>query len=226
MVLTSERVRSHHGLSSTIAWSRGAEVQHALEGNISVSGHAVAFATRLLNVRNEDALTELALGVASSDGVTFVPALAGLGAPHWKDNARGLISGMSLRTTPAHIALATFEGIALQIFDVFTAMEADLGGGLPSLSVDGGASKNDLLMQLVADLVARPVVRPVMTDASALGAASLARLAVGLGAPAHSRAAPDRFEPAMGANARNSLVSQWREAILRSKLDGEPLVLG
>ena len=213
MAVTAGRVRSSHGLSSTIAWSRTTSgAQHAIEGNISVSGHAAAFATALLGLADEQALTDLAASVESSEGVVFVPALAGLGAPHWNTDARGTISGMTLGTRPAHIARATLEAIALQIGDVLDAIVADLGVELPELSIDGGAARNALLAQLLADLTSRAIVRPEIAEASALGVARMAAQALGLsgsGAPT----AADRFEPKLGADRRAAIRSNWRETV-------------
>lgn len=215
MLVTGSRVHSTHGLSSTIAWSRGQSVLHALEGNILVSGHAAAFVTRLLGLPDEIALSALAQTVAGSDGVTFVPALAGLGAPHWCDSARGMINGMSLGTTSAHVARAALEAIALQIRDVFMAMQADLACGLPSLSVDGGASRNDFLMQLLADLLDKPVLRGSSAEVSALGAARLVAETLGLWA---GGAASDNteFQPRMPAARRDDIVSRWKDAVARA----------
>lgn len=213
MAATASRVRSSHGLSSTIAWSRAASgAQHAIEGNISVSGHAAAFATALLGLADETALTDLAASVESSEGVVFVPALAGLGAPHWQTGARGTISGMTLATRPAHIARATLEAIALQIGDVLDAIAADLGIDLPELSIDGGAARNALLAQLLADLTGRTIVRPEIAEASALGVARMAADALGL-AGASGAAAADRFEPELGDCARDAIRGNWRETV-------------
>lgn len=214
MTPTAARVRSRHGLSETIAWSRGGEALHALEGNISVSGQAAAFATQLLGVKDEDALTALASSVPDSGGVAFVPALAGLGAPHWRSEARGLIAGMSLGTRPAHIARATLEAIALQIGDVLDAMAADLGMAVAEVSVDGGATRNPLLMQMLADLTGRTVLRPTIAEASALGAARLA--ADALGFAGWDQGAQDRFEPMLPAAAVDALRTGWRSAIARA----------
>jgi glycerol kinase len=213
------RIASAHGLSSTIAWSKGDRVSYALEGNISVSGQAAAFATQLFGWSDERTLTELAASVDDSEGVVFVPALAGLGAPHWDDQARGLACGMSLRTRPAHVARAVLEGIAHQICDVFEAMEADLGEQLNGLSVDGGASNNDLLMQLLADLLGRAVVRPAITVASALGAAAMAGEAVGQWAQSPIREAGE-FTPRMDETKRARLRNSWRDAVARARLPG------
>lgn len=213
MAATAGRVRSSHGLSSTIAWSRAeGGAQHAIEGNISVSGHAAAFATALLGLADETALTDLAASVASSEGVVFVPALAGLGAPHWQTGARGTISGMTLATRPAHVARATLEAIALQIGDVLDAIAADLGIDLPELSIDGGAARNALLAQLLADLTGRAIVRPEIAEASALGVARMAADALGL-AGASARAAADRFEPKLADGARDAIRGNWRETV-------------
>jgi glycerol kinase len=213
MAATAGRVRSSHGLSSTIAWSRiDGGAQHAIEGNISVSGHAAAFATALLGLTDEQALTDLAASVESSEGVVFVPALAGLGAPHWQSAARGTISGMTLGTRPAHVARATLEAIALQIGDVLDAITADLGIDLPELSIDGGAARNALLAQLLADLTGRAIVRPEIAEASALGVARMAVQALDL-ADAGAPAAADRFEPQLGADKRAAICSNWRETL-------------
>ena len=217
MTVTRERIWSAHGLSSTIAWSRASGVLHALEGNISVSGHTVAFISRLLGLADEQALTDLALTVPDSGGVTLVPALAGLGAPHWREEARGLISGMDLGATPGHLARAALEAVALQIHDVFMAMQADLHTSLPALNVDGGASRNDMLMQLLADLIDRPVIRADAAELSALGAARLA--AEGLGVPAPPvRPAERTFTPNMAAETRGATVARWHDALRRAML--------
>ncbi|MEG3164749.1 FGGY family carbohydrate kinase [Sphingomonas sp. PB2P19] len=214
MTPTAMRVRSRHGLSETIAWSRGGEVLYALEGNISVSGQAAAFAAQLLGVADETALTALASSVETSGGVVFVPALAGLGAPHWRSQARGIIAGMSLGTRPAHVARATLEAIALQIGDVLNAMEADLGVAVPEVSVDGGATCNAVLMQMLADLTGRTVLRPAMVEASALGAARMA--ADALGFPTWPGGTQDRFSPSLPAAAAQEIRAGWHDAIARA----------
>jgi glycerol kinase len=217
MTVTKERIWSAHGLSSTIAWSSADGALHALEGNISVSGHTVAFVTKLLGLRDERALTDLALTVPDSGGVALVPALAGLGAPHWRDEARGLVSGMNLGTTPAHLARAALEAVALQIHDVFMAMQADLHGDLPALNVDGGASRNDVLMQLLANLIDRPVIRADAAELSALGAARLAAEGMGIKATP-VRPAERTFEPAMSVDIREATVARWQDALRRAML--------
>lgn len=212
MTVTEQRVVSTHGLSATIAWTRSGEALRALEGNISVSGHTLAFTTRLLGLDSEQALSDLAATVEGSEGVVMVPALAGLGAPHWIDQARGLVVGMSLGTQPAHVARAALEAVALQIHDVFMAMEADLGQRLESLSVDGGAARNDCLMQLLADVLDRPVERPEATDLSAIGAARLAASYLGVDFPP-SDGGTRVFLPSMAIEGRKTLLSGWNKAI-------------
>lgn len=216
MTLTAHRVGSQRGISTTIAWSRGDQVSYALEGNISVSGHAAAFAAQLLGLPDEQALTELAACVDGSDGVYFVPALAGLGAPHWDDKARGLIGGMSLKTRREHVARAVLEGIAHQICDVVDSMQADLGQRLDGLSVDGGASKNDFLMRLLADFLGRPVIRPVMTEASALGAARMAGEALGVWKDGPGPD-PKTFVPCTSEADRSRLREAWGDAVAQAR---------
>lgn len=174
MTLTSQRVLSENGLSATIAWSDADGVVYALEGNITVSAQAAAFAADMLGLPNSAALSDLSQTVADSGGVTFVPALAGLGAPHWNDHVSGTISGMTLATKPAHIARATLEAIVLQIADVFSAMEKDIGSRLDGLLADGGASSNDFLMQLQADILDRSVTRSDQAEVGAIGVATIA----------------------------------------------------
>jgi glycerol kinase len=180
MTLTMEPTISHHGLSSTIAWSLPGVLRHALEGNITSSGGTVQWAGELLGLANatEDAAA-LANSVTDSNGVFLVPAFAGLGAPHWDADARGLLCGLTRGATPAHVARAALESIAFQVRDVFEALNQDAGCSLPSLLADGGASRNDQLMQFQADVLDRPVIRNHSADLSAIGAAWLAGLAVG-----------------------------------------------
>ncbi len=216
MTLTDRRVLSSHGLSSTIAWSDDRGVAYALEGNITVSAQAIAFAATMLGLAGPAALSDLAQSVPDSGKVVFVPALAGLGAPHWTDDATGTISGMTHATTPAHIARATMEAVTLQIADVFEAMQQDTGLNLSGLMADGGASTNDFLMQLQADVLDRPVLRGDQPEVGALGAAAMAfrSLGIGLSEPSHDR----RFDPgAMPAERRTNLLMRWHEAIARVK---------
>jgi glycerol kinase len=213
MTPTIERPRSAHGLSSTIAWKRKGELLYALEGNITVSGEVLAFATRLLGLAHEGTLVDLAATVDDSEGVVFVPSLAGLGAPYWSDRAKGVISGMHLGTRPAHVARAAVEAVALQIRDVLAAAEADLGYAVESLSVDGGASRNDLLMQLLADVVDRPVIRLERPEMSALGVARMAAENCGFRSGSDGYGATTGFQPQMTNGARSVLLDRWSAAI-------------
>ncbi|MEG3151063.1 FGGY family carbohydrate kinase [Sphingomonas sp. ZT3P38] len=213
MTLTDGPVVSANGLSATIAWSRQGRISHALEGNITVSGQAAAFATRLLGLADETALTTLAESVADSGGVAFVPALAGLGAPHWADRARGIITGMTLGTGPAHVARATFEAIAMQIVDVCRAVESDMGRAIPTVSVDGGATRNAFLLQLLADLLGTPVARRPDPELSALGVARMAAEALAIAEPAARSPVQERFTPHMTPAERERIHHRWRSAI-------------
>lgn len=214
MTLTDGPLASAHGLSSTIAWAQGPRVGHALEGNITVSGEAVAFAARLLGLADEAAVAALAATVPDSGGVVFVPALAGLGAPYWRDQARGVLSGLSLGTTPAHIARAAVDAVAQQIADVVAAMRTDLGTPVTEVLVDGGATRNAALLQLLADLLDAPVLRSPQPEASALGAAAMAADALGWPQPATAEPDPaNRFTPRIDAAARDALRTAWRRAV-------------
>jgi glycerol kinase len=160
--------------------------------------------------------------VNDTGGVYLVPAFAGLGAPYWDDAARGLACGLTRGTTPAHLARATLESIAYQIRDVFDAMQTDVGGRLTELHADGGASDNDLLMQLQADILGRPVLRNRSADLSAMGAAWLAGLALGAWKSTDDlERLPrtiDRFEPRMSEHDRERLHAGWRDAVDRARL--------
>jgi glycerol kinase len=216
MALTPRRILSRNGLSGTIAWSRGDQISYAIEGNITVSAQAAAFMAQTLGLANAAALSDLAQTVPDSGGITFVPALAGLGAPHWRDDARGALEGLTLASTPAHIARATFEAIALQIGDVFRAIERDCGTSLDGLLADGGASGNDFLMQLQANLLDRRVRRSDLAEVGAIGAAAMAFDGMGLQAPGLHRDGGQTFVPDMGQNARDAILEQWQRVIARA----------
>jgi glycerol kinase len=211
MSLTAERVSSTHGLSGTIAWSTSAGIAYALEGNISVSGQAAAFMAEMLGLADASALAALAATVPDSNGVAFVPALVGLGAPHWRDDARGTITGLSLGTRPAHLARAALEAIAFQVADVLQAMEDDTGTAMAQLRADGGASRNDMLMQFQADVMERQVVTSEAPEVSALGAAAMAWQALGQAMPPVAEAT--RFTPKMADADRQAHRARWRAAI-------------
>jgi glycerol kinase len=214
MALTPHRVLSQHGLSSTIAWSQDGKVVHALEGNISVSGQAAAFMAQLLGLDDAAALSALAESVDDSNGATFVPALVGLGAPHWRSDARGTITGLSLGTTPAHLARAALEAIAFQVADVFAAMEQDMGTTMAELRADGGASRNDFLMQFQADILDRTVATAAAPEVSALGAAALAF--GGLGIAMAPVAAAHWHASTMTDGDRAAHRHRWHTAIIQT----------
>lgn len=224
MALTPTRVRSTHGISSTIAWSEGGKVQHALEGNISVSGQTAAFAAELLGLADASALSALAETVSDSNGVAFVPALVGLGAPYWRADARGTITGLSLGTRPAHLARAALEAIAFQVADVYSAMEADMGAPLGELRADGGASRNRLLMQFEADILGRPVAAAAAPEVSALGAAALAFSHIGITMPGVPAA--DHFAPQMDEDTRKTHRRRWQSAVTQTLATQDQDTLG
>jgi len=211
------------GLSSTVAWSIDDRLQYALEGNITDTGGAVDWAGRLLGGDPPDALVAtLAATVPDSGGVYLVPAFAGLGSPHWDDRARGLLCGLTRGAGPVHIARAALESIAYQVHDVFGLMTHAIGATSPMLLADGGASRNDQLMQFQADVLAAPVLRSRSADLSAAGAAWLAGLATGvwtsLADLEQLPRAVDRFEPQMRASTRERLLDGWRDALARTRM--------
>ena len=213
MTLTPQRLASHHGLSGTVGWTDRHGTAYALEGNIIVSAQAAAFMATLLGIGDAAALSELAQTVDSANGVTFVPALSGLGAPHWNDRATGTISGMTHGTRPAHLARATFEAIAMQIADVFDAMQADIANPLVSLRADGGAAANPFLMQLQADLIGCPVDCAEVKEIGALGVAAMAFSALGVSPqlPVDVK----RFSPRMPERDVRLIRDLWRTAVSR-----------
>ena len=171
---------STHNLLTTIAWQIGDEITYALEGSIFIGGAVVQWLRDELHIIDHSHEIEpLAASVADSGGVTFVPAFAGLGAPHWHPNARGAVFGLSRGSSKAHLARAALDAIAHQTADVLNAMRADACMDISSLRVDGGATANNLLMQIQADVLGVEVVRPKITETTSLGAAYLAGLAVG-----------------------------------------------
>ena len=215
---------SASGLLTTVAWQLGPDEPaiYALEGSVFIAGAAVQWLRDGLNaIASAADIEALAAQVPDSDGVVFVPAFVGLGAPHWDPDARGLLIGLTRGTTLAHIARATLDSIALQVRDVLEAMDSDAGSTLTSLRVDGGAASNDGLLQLQAELLGVPVERPVVRETTALGAAYLAGLATGFW---HDLAAIEanwrldrRFEPTTTAEQRAVMVEDWHRAVDRSK---------
>jgi glycerol kinase len=173
-------IESKNNLLTTIAWKINGKIQYAFEGSIFIGGAVVQWLRDGLGVIKTSADVEkLALSVSDTGGVYFVPAFAGLGAPYWDPDARGIIVGITRGTTAGHIARAAIEAIAYQTVDVLKAMEADAGLKIKELRVDGGATANNLLMQFQADLLNCKVIRPRIVETTALGAAYLAGLAVG-----------------------------------------------
>ena len=216
-------VKSENDLLTTIAWKLGDEpTQYALEGSIFIAGAVVQWLRdEMRMIRSSADVEYLAEKVDSTDGVYFVPAFAGLGAPHWDQYARGTIVGITRGTNESHIARAALESIAMQSVDVIRAQEADSGIPLKELRVDGGATANDLLMQMQANLLGVPVVRPEVTETTALGAAYLAGLAVGYYDSVEDISkqwkVDARFEPDMERSEANRKMNQWSRAVKRAK---------
>lgn len=214
-------VESGNRLLSTIAWKIGDLTEYALEGSVFIGGAVIQWLRDSLGIIEESRDVEaLAASVADNGGVYFVPAFAGLGTPHWDQEARGLIIGLTRGTGRGHIARAAIESIAYQTADLLTAMQADSHVDLKELRVDGGATSNNALLQFQADILQIPVVRPRVTETTALGAAYLAGLAVGFWSSKtelseHWRV-DERFEPSMSAGAAASLRARWNEAVARS----------
>jgi glycerol kinase len=223
----AQPVASHRRLLSTVAWRLGATTSFALEGSVFIGGAVVQWLRDGLGlIRSSSDVEALASSVPDTGGVYLVPAFAGLGAPHWDQYARGLIAGITRGTTAGHVARAALEGIAYQVADVLDAMTADSGVALDELRVDGGASANDLLMQFQADILEVPVVRPRVTETTALGAALLAGLAVGCWSRAdelqQARQVDRIFEPTMKADAVAHRRRRWSEALRRAGEWEEP----
>jgi glycerol kinase len=213
-------VPSSNRLVTTVAWKLGGATDYALEGSVFVGGAVVQWLRDGLGViRSSNEVEALAQSVADNGGVYFVPAFVGLGAPHWDSYARGSIFGITRGTTAGHLARAAVESIAYQVADLLDAMRRDSGDVVAELRVDGGASANDSLMQFQADILGVPVVRPAVTETTALGAAYLAGLAVGFwpGGIEQQAAGKDRrFEPRMPAAQAKALRERWSEAVERS----------
>jgi glycerol kinase len=213
---------SEHGLVTTAAWRVGGQTTYALEGSAFIAGAAVQWLRDGLGlIKSAGDIEDLARKVSSSDGVVFVPALAGLGAPHWDQDARGTITGLTRGTTAAHLARATLEGIALEVRDLLDAMAKDAKRTLGRLRVDGGASANDLLMQFQADVADVAVERPTDIESTGRGAAMLAGIGAGLlrGLDEAARMVElgARFEPRMDPGQRDAHLSRWSDAIRRSR---------
>ncbi len=214
-------IESQHRMLTTIGWGIGGKITYCLEGSVFIGGAVVQWLRDGLGIIEKSADVEtLAAKVPDSDGVYFVPAFVGMGAPYWDPYARGTILGVTRGTTAAHIARAALESMAYQTRDVLEAMQKDSGIQLAELKVDGGASVNNLLMQFQADALGVPVRRPVVSETTALGAAYLAGLAVGYWQDADELArnwALDcEYRPAMAAAQRDAIYARWKKAVGRS----------
>jgi glycerol kinase len=215
-------VPSANRLVTTVAWKIGDRTEYALEGSVFIGGAVVQWLRDGLGLIAKSAdVEQLAASVPDNGGVYLVPAFAGLGAPHWDPYARGLMVGITRGTTAGHVARAALESIAYQVDDLLDAVSRDSGIQMSELRVDGGASTNDALLQFQADLLGVPVVRPAVTETTALGAAYLAGLAVGFWGSAAEIAGQwrvdRRFEPAMPRGDAARLRERWREAVGRSR---------
>ncbi|HTB98776.1 MAG TPA: glycerol kinase GlpK [Terracidiphilus sp.] len=218
----TEFARSKHRLITTVAASTQKRLEYAFEGSVFIGGAVVQWLRDNLRLIGSSAEVEaLAAGVPDAGGVVFVPAFVGLGAPHWDPHAGGLLIGLRRDTKPGHIARAALESIALQVADVLDAVQGETGTPLGALRVDGGAAVNDLMMQFQADVLGVPVVRPRVTETTALGAAYLAGLATGFwpspDALRARRSDDVRFEPKMSADERAQRRGRWQRAVERSK---------
>ena len=214
-------VPSSNRLVTTVAWELGGVTEYALEGSVFVGGAVVQWLRDGLGlIRKSEDVEALAKTVPDNGGVYFVPAFVGLGAPHWDSYARGSIFGLTRGTTSGHLARAAVESIAYQVADLLNAMRRDCGHAVHELRVDGGAAANDSLMQFQADILQVPVVRPAVTETTALGAASLAGLAVDFWPPNQNSSAVKtdrRFEPQMPESEARALRDRWNEAVSRSR---------
>ena len=214
----AQAVPSSNGLLTTVAWKVGDRVTYALEGSTFIAGAMVQWLRDGLGIiQSAGEIEALARSVPDAGGVTAVPALAGLGAPHWRPDARGIITGLTRGTTKAHLARAVLEGIGLQIADLLGAMQKDAGVSLRTLKVDGGASANDLLMQFQADVLGCEIVRPKLVETTALGAALLAGLAVQVWKSTDEAkqawSEDRRFTPQMPAAELAERMARWKTAV-------------
>lgn len=217
-----EAVSSKNNLLTTVAWKINGEVNYALEGSVFVGGAAIQWLRDGLKlIHSSDEVNDLAASVEDNGGVYFVPALTGLGAPHWDQYARGTIVGITRGTTDAHIARATLEGIAFQVYDIVKSMEADSGRASLELRVDGGASASNLLMQIQSDLFGFKITRPRTLETTALGAAYLAGLAVGywknIDEIQEQWIVDKDFHPQLERGKVDSMVHSWNKAVSRAQ---------
>jgi glycerol kinase len=221
---------SGNQLVTTVAWTIGNRTEYAIEGSVFIGGAVVQWIRDGLGlIREAPEIERLAASVADNGGVYLVPAFAGLGAPHWDSFARGTIVGITRGTTAGHLARAALESIALQVADLLDAMRTDSGIEISELRADGGAAGDDLLMQIQADLIRAPVVRPTVTETTALGAAYLAGLAVGFWGSIDELSGQwkidRRFEPTISADRAAATRVRWNAAVQRAK-NWEPATRG
>jgi glycerol kinase len=222
MNIGSQATLSKQKLVTTVAWKLGGRTEYAMEGSIFIGGAVVQWLRDGLGlIRTASEIEELAGSVPDNGGVYLVPAFAGLGAPHWDPYARGVLAGITRGTSRAHIARAALEGIAYQVADILELMRSDTAIDIKELRVDGGAAANNLLLQFQADILGVPIVRPKVTETTALGAAYLAGLASGVWKSQdeiRAHAGVDRrFEPAMPRDQAAELRQRWQEALERAK---------
>jgi glycerol kinase len=218
----TQPAQSKSKLLTTIAWNTDMRTEYALEGSVFVGGAVVGWLRDGLGIiKSSSEVEKLARSVPDSGGVVFVPAFVGLGAPHWDAYARGAILGITRGTTAAHIARAAIESIALQVADLVGAMRNDAENAITELRVDGGASVNDSMLQFQADVLQLPVVRPKVTETTALGAAYLAGMATGVWKRRDEIArhwqVDRRFEPKMSADEAAAIRGRWADAVERSR---------
>lgn len=218
----TKTVKSENKLLTTVAWQIGGKTEYALEGSVFIGGAVVGWLRDSLEIIQNSADVEaLANSVTDNGGVYFVPAFVGLGAPHWNQEARGLIIGLTRGTNKAHIARAALESICFQTADLLDAMQKDSGIALTELRVDGGATRNDLLLQFQADVLQISVVRPQITETTALGAAYFAGLAIGFWQSKdelkNHREGDEIFLPKMPREKAAELRARWKQAVERAK---------
>jgi glycerol kinase len=222
MNIGSKAALSKENLVTTVGWKLGGRTEYAMEGSVFIGGAVVQWLRDGLGlIRTAAEIEQLAATVPDNGGVYLVPAFAGLGAPHWDAYARGVLTGITRGTTRAHLARAALEGIAYQVADILELMCADTGVDIKELRVDGGAAANNLLLQFQADILGAPIVRPRITETTALGAAYLAGLAAGVWKSQEEIRAHGgvdrRFEPAMSRDQAAALRGRWQAALQRAK---------
>lgn len=218
-----DAVISERGLLTTVAWQMGNKLTYALEGSVFIAGAAIQWLRDGIGILASSSDSEkMALDIPNTDGVYFVPAFTGLGAPHWDPECRGLICGLSRGTDRRHIVRAALEAMAYQTFDVLTLMESESGTVIPALRVDGGASANGFLCSFQSDISCKPVIRPQNTETTSLGAAFLAGLGCGLYSSIEEIMSLNEnstvFEPKMDKNTRDHYLNGWQNAVKKTTL--------